>query len=105
MAGPRKPPPGASWLPPKWDPADAAAIQALARGEADAHQQKRALDWIINAACATYDMSFQPGGEEGRRATDFAEGRRMVGSQIVKLIKVNLSRLRTAHGGQPDEQH
>src|SRR5258707_423599 len=101
---PRKPPPGASWLPPKWELADAGAMQALSRGEASSDQQKRALDWIINAACATYDMWFEPGGEEGGRATDFGEGRRMVGGEIINLIKVNLSKLRTAHGGHQDEQ-
>jgi hypothetical protein len=104
MAGPRKPPAGASWLPPAWDIADASAIQALARGEADSHQQKRAMDFIITKLCATYDLSFRPGGEDGRRATDFAEGRRMVGTQIVKHIHLNLSKLREAKGGAPDEQ-
>lgn len=98
----RKPPPGASWLPPKWDVADAGAMQALARGEASPDQQMRSLDWIINAACGTYDLSFNPDSD---RATSFAEGRRMVGLQIVKLIKLNLSMLRTAKGGAPDEQH
>ena len=48
---PRRPPPGAPWLPPKWDVPDAGALQALARGDASPAQQQRALDWIVTAAC------------------------------------------------------
>ena len=99
---PRRPPPGAPWIPASWDDADAGAVQALARGDAGPEQQKRALDWIINLACGTYDLSFSPDSD---RATSFAEGRRFVGLQIVKLIRVNLARLRTAQGGAPGEQH
>jgi hypothetical protein len=98
---PRRPPPGAPWLPPKWEVPDAGAMQALARGDASPAQQQRALDWIVTAACGTYELSFNPDSD---RATAFAEGRRMVGLQIVKLIKVNLARLRQANGGSPDEQ-
>lgn len=71
------------------------------RGGASEDQQKRALDWIINVGAGTYDMSYRPGGEEGNRDTVFAEGRRFVGSQIVKLSKLNLSRMTK---GQPGEQ-
>lgn len=102
MAPARKPPPGASWKPAEWDVPDAGAVQALARGEASPEQQRRALDWIITAAGGTYDLSFNPDSD---RATAFAEGRRFVGLQIVKLIKLNLSQYRTAKGGAPDEQH
>jgi hypothetical protein len=69
-----------------WEPADASAIQALQRGEADAAQQKRALDWIIKTAAGTYNVSFQPGVPD---ATAFAEGRRFVGIEIVKLLHIN----------------
>ncbi len=82
-----------AWKPADWDLADASAVQALARGDASADQQKRALKWIIEGACSTYDLSYRP-GDEGRRDTDFAEGRRFVGLSIVKLLKVNLSALR-----------
>jgi hypothetical protein len=79
------------WRPPSWQPADASALQALLRGAATPEQQKRALDWIVNAACATYDLSFRPDSE---RATAFAEGRRFVGLEIVKLTKLDLARMR-----------
>lgn len=84
----------APWLPAEWDKADAAAIQALAVGEATADQQKRALDWIIQQAAGTYETSFRPGGADGERETCFAEGRRFVGNQIVKLIKISLYAMR-----------
>lgn len=76
-----------AFCPPDWDVADAKAIQQLAAGEADADQQKRALSWIINMACATYDQPFRP-GKDGQ--TEFACGRQFAGQQIVKLVKVDL---------------
>lgn len=81
------------WKPPKWEKADAAALQALQHGTASPDQQKRALRWIIEMGAGTYDMSFRPGGDDGRRDTDFAEGRRFVGLQVVKLLGLNLSAL------------
>ena len=82
------------WKPAGYELADAAAIQALMRGDASAEQQRRAMKWIIEKAAGTYDQSFYPGGDDGRRNTDFAEGRRFVGNSIVKLSKVNVSSLR-----------
>lgn len=82
----------ASWKPAGWDLADAGAIQALLRGDASKDQQQRALKWIVERASGAYDMSFRPG--DSSRDTDFAEGRRFVGLQIVKLMKMNLSELR-----------
>jgi len=85
--------PAGPWTPPGYDVVDVQAIQALVRGDATADQQQRALRWIIEQAAGTYDQSFWPGGEDGRRNTDFAEGRRFVGNQIVKLTKLSVSSL------------
>lgn len=79
------------WKPAHYEIADAGAIQALLRGEAEPHQQKRALAYIIETLCGTYDMSFRPTGD---RDTCFAEGKRHVGNQLVKLTKLNLSNLK-----------
>lgn len=84
----------APWKPATFEPTDAAAFQALARGNATADQQKRALDWLVKKACRTYDMSYRP-GEDGRRDTDFAEGQRSVGLQIVKLVNIKIGILTT----------
>ena len=83
----------APWLPAEWDIADAAAIQALQRGDASAEQQRRALAWIINIAAGTYDLSYRPGGPDGERDTTFALGRAFVGQQIVKVMKIALTKL------------
>lgn len=83
----------APWLPPVYEPADVAAIQALARGNASMDQQKRALTWLIEKAAGTYEMSYRPGGAEGERDTAFAEGRRFVGNQVVKMTKLKQGKL------------
>lgn len=79
-------------IPAPYDLADASAIQALIRGEAEPHQQQRALKWIIEQAAGTYEFNFYPSDRE----TAFALGRGFVGQQIVKLSKLNLSTLRRA---------
>lgn len=81
----------APWKPPAYEDADAAALQACARGSATAEQQKRLLDWIITKACATYDFAYRPG--ESDRDTNIALGRMFVGQQIVKLIRIKIGLL------------
>ncbi len=71
-----------------------AAVQALSRGEATADQQKQFLNWCINQAAGTYNQSFQ---ESGDRETVFAEGRRFVGLQLVKLLHLSTNALRKAN--------
>lgn len=39
-------------------------------------------------------MSFRPGGDDGKRETDFAEGRRFVGNQIIKLTKASIGQMK-----------
>lgn len=81
------------WKPAEYEQADGFALKALSAGEATPDQQRRALEWIIDYA-GTYAMSYRPGGEDGRRDTDFAEGQRSVGLQIVKMITINPAILR-----------
>lgn len=80
-------------IPAEYHVADAIAIQALIRGEADKEQQQRALRWIIEQASGMYEFHFYP--ED--RQTSFALGRSFVGQQIVKLSKLNTS-LRRENG-------
>lgn len=84
----------APWKPAAYDDREVFAIQALARGTANGEQQKLALAWIIEKACATYDLAFRPGGVEGERDTLIALGRQIVGQQIVKLTKLKVGQLR-----------
>ncbi len=72
---------------------DCAALQALQRGEAEPHQQKRVLQLLIYQYCGTYDLEFRPGGEEGQRASVFAAGKRWVGLQLVTMLSVHTSSL------------
>lgn len=72
------------WKPTPFDDADAYAIQALAHGKPSEDQAKRALDFIINSICATYDQSYRPASA---RDSDFAEGKRYVGLTLVKMLK------------------
>jgi hypothetical protein len=87
LVGVKKLPAIEPWHPAPYIDADSYAIKALATGTANEGQQKRALDWIINTLCATYDLSYRPGSD---RDTAFAEGKRHVGLQIVKQVNVNL---------------
>lgn len=81
----------AAFTPPPWDLPDASALQALLRGDANEQQQKRALDWIIKSACGTYDLDYRPDAREHA----FVSGRRFVGLEIVKLLHINIGKLRT----------
>ena len=74
-----------AWHPPQYEKADIRAIQALAQGNAGEHEQKRALDWIVNSACGTYDEPFRPGSSD---VVHYMLGRRSVGLAIVKLLKL-----------------
>ena len=75
-----------------WELPDAAALQALERGEATEDQQKRALNWLVNQAAGTYQLAWEPDNE---RASSFEAGRRFVGLKIVELLKLNLSVFRS----------
>lgn len=89
----------APWKPAPWTDETAGAIQALDKGTAAPHQQKLALDYIINVVSGTYDAHYHA-GQDGQRNTDFALGRAFVGQQLVKLTKLNLTALRTGRRGE-----
>lgn len=81
-------------MPVPYTKADVAALQAMRRGEATSDQQVRGMEYLLETVCDRNGMSFRPGGLEGARETDFAEGRRFVGNQIVKLTKLPLSKIK-----------
>jgi hypothetical protein len=90
----------AAWLPAAYELADITAVQAMQRGDASADQQRRALGWIINQACKTYDFAFRPGADD--RETNLALGRQHAGQQIVKLLHLNAGAMeRTVPGADP----
>lgn len=87
---PSPPGPPKPWQPYLFEAADASAVQALARGEASADQQRRVLELVIHRLSCTYDLSYRP---DSTRDTDFAEGKRSVGLQLVKLTAINIGEL------------
>jgi hypothetical protein len=76
------------WRTPPYEPANAYAMQALVKGTASAAQQQLALAFIVKELAETDRMTFWPPTEhdDGRRATDFAEGKRWVGLEIRRLL-------------------
>jgi len=80
--------PDRPWQIPRIDDADIFALQAIANGTASNAQQRRAYEYVIRALCETDRMTFWPGGEDGKRATDFAEGKRWVGLQLRRFEKM-----------------
>lgn len=80
-----------AFKPPQYEAADVTAIQQLERGEAGPEMQKRALNWIIVHASELYEQSYRPGDPH---ETSFAEGRRFVGNAIVKMLKLDPSKVR-----------
>lgn len=59
-----------------------AALLAIRDEKATPSQAKIGLDWVMREAARMNDMAFQLGGEDGRRASDFADGRHWVGHLI-----------------------
>ena len=82
--------------PPEYDNSIVASLRAVARGIADETQQKKAWDWIVYQLAAYNDLSYWPGGDDGR-ATAFKEGRRFVGAQMLKMLQPALT------PSEPDE--
>lgn len=76
------------WHPAPYDVPTIYALKALAKGTANEGQQKRVLEWLINAVARTYDASFFPDSE---RESAYAEGRRAVGLELVKLLNLPTS--------------
>lgn len=92
MSEPKSRKPAPPWATAKYEIADVAAIQALNRGEASPDQQRRALEWIVERAAQVGDDAFVPGHAE---TTQYLIGRQSVGKQVIKLLKLNLSLLRS----------
>lgn len=82
---------------------DAKAIQALANGQADEAQQKRAFKWIVSQAGMLNRSTYQPGGEAADRDSTFAQGRRFIAVQTMRLATTNLEDLKQDEACQVEE--
>lgn len=72
-----------------WDPVEltqteVSSIKAVSDGVANGQQQQIAFRAIVDKLCGVDRASFTilPGSDDGRRATDFAEGKRWVGNTL-----------------------
>ena len=78
------------------DKPELTAIKAVQRGNATEEQQRVAWVCITEKICETYGLSYRP----SQRDTDFAEGKRFVGLQLIKLSKLDPSLV-----GKTDERN
>lgn len=76
------------WHPADYNAYDIESVMAVAKGDGNPDQQKRAMDWIIREVCGTYELSFRSDSDGGERETAFAEGKRFAGMQIVKAVNM-----------------
>lgn len=78
------------WLPPDHDDEVVGAVRAIEHGNANSAQQQTFWRYLMYVTAATEefaDLSFRPDDKGGKRATDFAEGKRFVGLMIRKLLR------------------
>src|SRR5258708_20274553 len=80
--------PDRPWQMPRAEDADIFAIQAVANGTASDAQQRRAYGYVVRTLCETHRMTFWPGGENGKRPPDFAEGKPSSGLQLRRVEKM-----------------
>jgi hypothetical protein len=65
------------------------AIKALVAGKASEHQQRLFLAWF-NRVSGVNENPYRPGGEDGRRETDFALGKKFVADQFYSLARTEI---------------
>lgn len=75
-------------LPDVLDDLDVNAIKAMNKGTASEQQQQRAMRFIIEKLCLTYDWPYRPSPTGDTNETHVALGRMFVGQQIVRIIKL-----------------
>ena len=73
-------------VPPHMTEFDYVNMVAVVSGQATSAQAKDAMEWVMREAARVQDQPFMLGGEDGRRATDFAAGRMYVGHLIRELM-------------------
>ena len=70
-----------------WDPINL-TVGEIAAIKGMAAQNRLAFEAIVFKICGVDRMSFTAGGEDGRRATDFAEGRRWPGNTLRQIVEM-----------------
>lgn len=80
------------WAPYAFRKVEVMALKALHAGNASEGQQQLAFQLLL-ALSGAGDLEFRPGGEDGRRASDFASGKRFVGLQLIKAATMQVAAL------------
>ena len=88
-------------VPPRMTEFDYVNMIAVVSGQATSAQAKDAMEWVMREAARVQDQPFMLGGEDGRRATDFAAGRMYVGQLIRELMHPETLRRIKAGSAQP----
>lgn len=81
------------WHPTPDDEFICTAVRALFNGNADETQQKRLVEWILLDLCELRKASYWP---DSPRDGDFAEGKKFVGRELVRIRDVLPESLREA---------
>lgn len=79
-------------------PAEANALQALHHGRADEHQQRRALDFILQKACRAFSTTF----DRDPRVAALFEGRRQAGLIIINATRTSTEALKALEDQQKE---
>ena len=79
-------------IKPAIDKSIVLAIKALSTGTANEGQQQRALAWVVNILCRTYENPYDPNSD---RDTAFACGKQFCGQQIASLVNFDPTKLET----------
>lgn len=90
------------WAPPMIDLPELAALQAVARGNATADQQQRAMRFIVERICQRYEMPYCPGAN-GERDTAFALGRMCAGTILTSFLNADINNFKDPNSA-PREQ-
>jgi hypothetical protein len=65
------------------------AVKAIQAGAATPAQQADFFTWLIVEVCRKDDLSFRPGGLDGQRDGDFAEGKRFVALSVLRAYNLS----------------
>ncbi len=79
--------------PPTLKLAHVAAIKALFAGTATAEQQRVAMVFLVEDICGFSDEPFCP-GEDGRRSTDYALGKRRVATVLNSIRNADIKKFK-----------
>ena len=70
-----------------------AALQAVAKGTALEHQQRLAMQVIVEKICRRYEDPYCP-GRDGERDSVFAMGRMRAGTILTSFLNADLAKFR-----------